>query len=182
MLIAVGKIVVADSSFLINIHIMKWITLLCRVYDKVFVTPTVARECIKIKGTLDRLPCIESIELTREEEKKVSELLSIMAKKFPGEHRGEIECLAASVLRGVPLLISDNFAPWYLQSQDSALAKVRIVRGYYFVAEALEMSVLTARSKRDAETIIRKLSGVYPREAIDRIRKTLLGSLEGEFK
>jgi len=100
--------IVADSSFIINTDILNWLDLLCAVFNKVWITPTVKKETEKIKRLLE-LNCVTITELTNEENKIVNQYLKELEKKFPGQHRGEIESLVIANLRNIPFLISNNF-------------------------------------------------------------------------
>ncbi len=160
------KSIVVDSSFLINLYLLGWFDILCKIYDEIVITPTVKRECKKIENHLKKMECVSWVELSKEEEKEVSKLLEEISKKFPGEHRGEIECVAVAKFRGIPLLISDNFAPWYLKERHRF--PIEIERGHYVITEALGDNVL---KREDLDKILMKIEGVYPKKAIDVIRK-----------
>lgn len=108
--------ITSDASFLINLHLLGWLELLCKIYDKVLITPTVKKECSKIRIILDRMPCMVYVKPSNEEQKFSLGLDKELKKKFPGEHRGEVEALVVAHLRNIPLLLSDN-SPWYLRER-----------------------------------------------------------------
>jgi len=165
------KSIVVDSSFLINMAILNWLDVLCQVYEEIIVTPTVEKECERIKSKLDSMSCVKYIHLSGRENEMVSKLLGEMELKFPGEHRGEVESLVVANSRGIPMLISDNFAPWYLKSKHSEIP-AEVERGYYVVAKALEINAL---KKEDMEDILKKMKGTYPKKAIDAIKERFGG-------
>lgn len=141
--------IVADSSFIINLDILSWLNLLCAVFDKVWITPTVKRETEKIKRLLE-LDCVELTELSNEENKIVNQYLKELEEKFPGQHRGEIESLVIAKSRNIPFLISDNFSPWYIKSKDPEM-KVEIKRGIHFILMALDKKIIIIKNKEDLE-------------------------------
>ncbi len=164
------KSVTADSSFLINIYLLGWLHILCEIYKEVLITPTVKRECNKIREKLEHMPCITYVELSKSEEEKISKMLKELKAKFPGEHRGEVECLVVADSRNIHLLLSDNFAPWYLRSKHNL--SVKIERGYYAIVEALEINAL---KRRNLKKILEKMEGVYPKKIIEIIRRKFGG-------
>lgn len=120
----------------------------------------------EIEDNLKKIECISYVELFKEEEKEAERLLRKISKKFPGEHRGEIECVVIANSRKIPLLISDNFAPWYVKEKYKI--PIEIERGHYVITEALKANVLKTK---DLEKILKKIEGVYPKKAIDFIQK-----------
>ncbi|NVM31122.1 MAG: hypothetical protein HWN65_19955 [Candidatus Helarchaeota archaeon] len=163
--------IIADSSFIINIAILNWLDLLCAIFNKVWITPTVKKETEKIKNLL-KLDCITIIELSDEENDIVNQYLKELEKKFPGEHRGEIESLVVANFRGIPLLISDNFSPWYIKSKYSGI-KVEIKRGIHFISMAIDEKIILIKNKEDLEHLIQKIRGFYPEKAIQSIKKKI---------
>ncbi|PIV70285.1 MAG: hypothetical protein COS08_01035, partial [Euryarchaeota archaeon CG01_land_8_20_14_3_00_38_12] len=149
-------LITVDSSFLINFYLLGWLRFLCKVYDKVLVTPTVRRECIKIKDKMDALPCITNVRLSDKEKKMITKMVEEIKQKFPGEHTGECEALAVAHCRKIPLLVSDNFAPWYLTSRVKGIS-VEIERGSYVVAKALETGVIKPKNDKELEYILDEL-------------------------
>lgn len=172
------KSITVDSSFLINLYLLGQIDLLCKTYIEVLISPTVRRECLKIKSVLDTLPCIKYVELTSDEKKKVETLHKELEEKFAGQHRGETEALVLAASRGVPLMISDNFAPWYLKSKHEEIAKVKLVRGSHIFIQAIENKILVLKNKEDLKNLLRKLEGIYPKKTLDFIWR----KFEGRFK
>lgn len=169
--------VTVDSSFLINLYMLGRLDILCKVYDKVLVSPTVRKECSRIEYALNAMPCIEYVTLSGEEKEKVSAMHEEIRKKFPGEHTGEVEALVVASSRKIPLMISDNFAPWYLRSKHTEI-KVTLARGSHTLVEGIEKKVLEIRSAEELRSFLSELEGIYPRKAIELIRK----KLEGRFK
>ena len=161
--------IVADSSFIINIDILHWLDLLCAIFDKVWITPTVKKETEKIKRLL-KLDCITITELTDEESDIVNQYLKELENKFPGEHRGEIESLVVANLRNIPLLISDNFSPWYIKSKYTEIT-VDIKRGIHVISMAIDEKIILIKNKDDLEQLLQKIKGFYPEKAIKSIKK-----------
>lgn len=58
---------------------------------------------------------------------------------------GEVEALVVASSRKIPLMISDNFAPWYLRSKHTEI-KVALARGSHTLVEGIEKKVLEIRS------------------------------------
>jgi predicted nucleic acid-binding protein len=162
--------ITVDSSFLINIYMLKRLDILCKIYDEVLVPPTVKRECLKIEHALNAMPCIKFVDLSKEETKKVSMLHKEIQQKFPGEHRGEVEALVVASSRKIPLMISDNFAPWYLKSKHAEI-KVILARGFHAFVEGIETKVLKIKNVEGLNAITSELEGIYPRKTIEVIRK-----------
>ena len=171
-----GSITV-DSSFLINLYMLGRLDILCKIYDKVLVPPTVRRECSRIEYALNAMPCIEYVTLSSEEKERVSAMHEEIQKKFPGEHGGEVEALVVANFRKIPLMISDNFAPWYLKSKHAEI-EVALARGSHALVEGIEKKSLEIRNAKELESFLSELEGIYPRKAIDTIRK----KFEDRFK
>lgn len=169
--------VTVDSSFLINLYILGRLDILCKIYDKVLVSPTVRKECSRIEYALNAMPCIEYVTLSRKEEEKIFAMHEEIQKKFPGEHMGEVEALVIASSRKIPLMISDNFAPWYLKSRHTEI-EVVLARGSHALVEGIEKKVLEIRNAEELRSFLGELEGIYPRKAIELIRE----KLEGRFK
>ena len=171
-----GSITV-DSSFLINLYMLGRLDVLCKVYDKVLVSPTVRKECSRIEYALNTMPCIIYVTLSEEEKEKVFAMHEEIQKKFPGEHTGEVEALVIANSRKIPLMISDNFAPWYLRSKHTEI-EVALARGSHALVEGIEKKVIEIKSAEELRSFLGELEGIYPRKAIEIIRK----KFEGRFK
>lgn len=76
----------------------------------------------------------------------------------------EIESLVLSQSRGYFLVISDNFAPWYIRKHHEEYSDVRIFRGTYFFTRLLELGKI----KID---FFDKLIGTYSTKDISRIKQ-----------
>lgn len=94
--------VTVDSSFLINLYILGRLDILCKIYDKVLVPPTVRKECSRIEYALDALPCVKYETLSEGEKEKASTMHEDIQEKFPGEHMGEVEALVVASSRKSP--------------------------------------------------------------------------------
>lgn len=151
--------------------------ILCKIYDRVLVPPTVRKECSRIEHALNTMSCIEYVILSGGEKEKVATMHEEIQKKFPGEHAGEVEALVVSSSRKIPLMISDNFAPWYLRSKHAEI-KVELARGSYTLVEGIEKKVLEIGSVGELKSFLSELEGIYPRKTIELIRR----KLEGRFK
>lgn len=167
-------IITADSSFLINLYMLGRLDILCKIYDKVLIPPTVRRECSRIEYALNTMPCIEYVALSRKEEEKVSAVHEEIQKRFPGEHRGEVEALVVASSRKIPLMISDNFAPWYLKSKHAEI-EVALARGSHALVEGLEKKVFEIKNAGELSSFLNELEGIYPRKVIELIRKKFGG-------
>lgn len=153
---------------------LKRLDILCRIYNEVLVSPTVKRECSKIEHALNAMPCIKYIVLSKKEAEKVSTLHEEIRRKFPGEHRGEVEALVVASSRKIPLMISDNFAPWYLRSKHAEI-EVTLARGFYIFVEGIETKAMKVKSAEELNSLLSELEGIYPRKAIDFIKKKFKG-------
>ncbi|MFQ6129435.1 MAG: hypothetical protein ACE5OT_01325, partial [Candidatus Hadarchaeaceae archaeon] len=164
--------ITVDSSFLINLYMLGRLGILCKIYDRVLVPPTVKKECSRIEYALNAMHCIEYVTLSEEEGEKVSVMHEEIQKRFPGEHRGEVEALVVASYRKIPLMISDNFAPWYLRSKHTEI-EVTLARGSYTLVEGIEKKVLEIRGAEELRSFLSELEGIYPRKAIELIREKL---------
>ncbi|MDI6884695.1 MAG: hypothetical protein QMD00_06210 [Hadesarchaea archaeon] len=120
------------------------------------------------------MPCIKYVALSREEEEKVSTAHEEIQKRFPGEHRGEVETLVVASTRKIPLMISDNFAPWYLKSRHREF-KVALARDSHALVEGIERKVLEIKNVEELSSFLSELEGIYPRKVIELIRQKFKG-------
>lgn len=100
----------------------------------------------------------------------------ISRKNFQGS-TGEVEALIVASFRKIPLMISDNFAPWYLKSRHAEI-EVVLARGTHALVEGIEKKVLEIKNAKEFKLFLSELEGIYPRKVIDTIRK----KFEGRFK
>lgn len=106
------------------------------------------------------MPCIKYIALSKREAEKVSVLHKEIQRRFPGEHKGEVEALVVASSRKIPLMISDNFAPWYLKSKHEEI-EVTLLRGFHALVEAIETEVLKIKSVEELNSFLSELEGIY---------------------
>ncbi|MHA2368957.1 MAG: hypothetical protein ACXADX_09055 [Candidatus Hodarchaeales archaeon] len=155
----------ADTSFLVNMHILGLLDLLCEVLDRIIIPPSVWEESFELHAILAKLACLETVSLTEDEQQEAYRLHDIMSENYKGKHHGEIEALVVAAKRQIPLLLCDNFAPWYLQRiENRALSTVKITRGFYAVEKLLEANLVHS-------DIIRNLEGTYSKKVIERLRR-----------
>ncbi|MFX1512110.1 MAG: hypothetical protein ACFFCQ_05955 [Promethearchaeota archaeon] len=132
------KSIAVDTSFLINMHILGLLDQLCKICDPIFITPSVWEETSELHSLLLKLRCIKRISLSEEERKVAQELHDEFTRKYKGTHHGEIEALVVATFRKIPLILCDNFAPWYLQKLHRGLyLKPQIARGHSAVEKML---------------------------------------------
>lgn len=148
-----------DSSFLYNVWQLKILSKLCVIFEKIYLVPSVIAECQRFRDELADLTCSEEVILSAEEREKAAELHQEFIGSFPGQHHGEIECLVVAQSRAVPLVISDNFAPWFLQKQHSEYRGVTIHRGWWVIGRLIETKALTVE-------FLTELNGRYPQKAL----------------
>lgn len=118
-----------DSSFLYNAFQLEILRYLCLLFDRIILVPSVLSECVRFQSQLLQLKCVEKVILTDIEKREVNKLHKEFTERFPGKHLGEIECLVVANSRAEEIVISDNFAPWFLQKKHSTYDKVKIHRG-----------------------------------------------------
>jgi len=157
---------VVDSSFLYNAFQMDLLLILCKVFQKLILVPSVLSECIRFQDQIDQLKCVEQVKLSSLEVEEVNKLHKSFVKSFPGKHYGEIESLVVANMRNEKLVISDNFAPWYIQKNNQEYKKVEIYRGWWIIGHLIENKELSLE-------ILNKLEGRYPKKAIDNLRRNL---------
>lgn len=155
---------VVDSSFLYNAFQLEILPYLCYLFDRIILVPSVLSECVRFQTQLLQLKCIEKVSLTDAEKREVDKLHKEFTEHFPGKHLGEVECLVVANSRTEEVVISDNFAPWFLQKKHSKYDKVRIHRGWWVVGRLIEM-------KKIDIAFLEKLEGRYPRKALDKLRR-----------
>ena len=157
---------VVDSSFLYNAYQMDLLPILCKVFEKLILVPSVVSECVRFHDQLRLLKCAEEIKLSPYEVEEVKKLHSFFTESFPGKHHGEIECLVVANVRKENLVISDNFAPWYLQKHLQGYHNVDIYRGWWIIGHFIENNELPLE-------FLDKLEGRYPKKALTNLRRTL---------
>ncbi len=153
---------VVDSSFLYNAFQLEILHYLCLLFDRIILVPSVLSECVRFQSQLLQLKCVEKVILTGTEKREVDRLHKEFIEQFPGKHLGEIECLVVANSRTEEIVISDNFAPWFLQKIHSKYNKVSIHRGWWVVGRLIEMNELDIG-------FLEKLEGRYPRKALDKL-------------
>ncbi|MHA2247081.1 MAG: hypothetical protein ACXADY_19205 [Candidatus Hodarchaeales archaeon] len=162
------EIAVLDTSLLINVKILEVLDYLCEIFSEIIITPEVWRESFQFQSDLRKIECLTLVELTKSEENDTRRLHDEFSASFPGKHRGEIEALVLSKSRGYSLLISDNFAPWYIKKNHKEFSGVRIYRGTYFFASLVDLTNISA-------DFIDKLVGIYPQKDIQRMKRRFKG-------
>ena len=155
---------VVDSSFLYNAFQLEILHYLCLLFDRIILVPSVLSECVRFQSQLLQLKCVEKVILTSIEEMEVDRLHKEFTERFPGKQLGEIECLLVANSRAEEIVISDNFAPWFLQKKHPKYDKVRIHRGWWVVGRLIEMKKLEI-------DFLEKLEGRYPRKSLDKLRR-----------
>lgn len=155
-----------DTSFLVNLKLLGVLPHLCAVFSEIVLSPEVWKESSQLHSELSQLPCITVVELTKAERIKSEVLHTEFKQDFPGKHLGEIETLVLARTRGYLLVISDNFAPWYIQKKHAEFSDVQIFRGMYFFSRLIELEVVT-------KDILEKLEGTYPNKDIQRMKRRL---------
>ncbi len=162
------KSAIVDTSFLINMHILGLLDILCNIYDTIFITSTVWDESAELHPFLLKLQCLKQIILTDEELRAEKELHEEFTAKYKGVHHGEIEALIVASFRNIPLVLCDNFAPWYLQrTRGGSLSEPQIARGHSAVERMLSKGLINP-------TFIDNLEGTYPKKAINKLRRRFL--------
>ena len=159
-------IAVADTSFLVNVKRLQVIEDLCNVFSELYIPSTVWDESFQFQSQLERLPCVDIVELTPEEKEEVEKLHEAFTEIFSGTHRGEIEAFVLAKSRGYSLVISDNFAPWYLRKQNLEYSNVLIYRGTYYFARLIELGLID-------KNYLQSLEGTYPAKEIRRLKEGL---------
>ena len=132
----------SSTSFLVNIKLLNILKYLCEVFKEIIISPEVWNESFQFQSELESLECIKIVRLENEEMNKVHQLHNEFTKNYPGKHTGEIEALVLSQSREYSLVVSDNFAPWYIRKHHNEYSKVNIFRGTYFIARLIEIGVL----------------------------------------
>lgn len=155
---------VVDSSFLYSAFQLEILRYLCLLFDRIILVPSVLSECVRFQSQLLQLKCVEKVILTDIEKREVDKLHTEFTERFPGKHLGEIECLVVENSRAEEIVISDNFAPWFLQKKHSKYDKVKIHRGWWVVGRLIEIKKLDIG-------FLEKLTGRYPRKALDKLRR-----------
>ena len=79
---------------------------------------------------------------------------------------GKIETLVLARSRGYYLVISDNFAPWYIRKSHEEYSNVKIFRGTYFFGRLIELEIITI-------DYLEKLKGTYAQKDITRMKRRL---------
>lgn len=158
--------VTLDTSFLVNLILLGYLQHLCKVFSEVVLSPEVWKESYQFHSELNQLHCIRTIELTKKEEIESNLLHNEFIKQFPGKHLGEIETLVLARSRGYYLVISDNFAPWYIRKSHEEYSNVKIFRGTYFFGRLIELEIITIDS-------LEKLKGTYAQKDITRMKRRL---------
>jgi len=158
--------VTLDTSFLVNITRLNVLQYICKIFSEILISPKVWNESFQFHEHLEELPCIKRVTLSKEEQQKVNVLHDHFTANFPGEHLGEIEALVLAETRGYFLVISDNFAPWYIRKDHPEFSNVKIYRGSYFITRLIEMGFI-------GKKILDDLKGIYSQKEIDRIRERL---------
>ncbi len=155
---------VLDTSFLVNLKRLDVLKYLCDVFEEILISPEVWKESFQFHDDLEKLTCIKKEKLTTAERERVNELHEEFSSHFSGKHFGEIEALVLSQSRGFFLVISDNFAPWYIRKHYEEYSKVYIFRGTYFFARLLELGKIKKK-------FFDKLIGTYSTKDISRIKQ-----------
>ncbi|MFW9917209.1 MAG: hypothetical protein ACFFGZ_16515 [Candidatus Thorarchaeota archaeon] len=157
---------VLDTSFLINIKKLGCLDLLCDVFAEVILSPEVWKESFQFHKELESLSCISLTKMSAEENQLVEQLHEEFTETFPGKHRGEIETLVIAKVRRIQLVISDNFAPWFIRRIHSEFENIKIFRGMYFFSRIFELEMLN-------KDFLDKLRGIYPEKEITRLREAI---------
>ncbi len=130
------KIIVVDTSFLVNYYFVGKLEFLCEVFEQLVIAPTVWQECQDVSKrkwsdfypdqtltdvlkTLNCLNILSPKELSHPEVKLVKTLLQTLTgiQRVSETHKGEMESLAILLLRdNIDFLISDNDAPFTLRN------------------------------------------------------------------
>ncbi|MHA1972130.1 MAG: hypothetical protein ACTSW1_03985 [Candidatus Hodarchaeales archaeon] len=126
------EIAVLDTSFLVNLKILGYLEYICDVFHQIVIPPSVYKESYQFYHELEKLACTTLVELTNDEKKMVDQLHKEFTSIYPGKHFGEIEALVIAQQRELNLLISDNFAPWFIKKNHKRFSNVSIFRGTYF--------------------------------------------------
>ena len=155
---------VLDTSFLVNLRRLEVLKYLCDVFNEILISPEVWKESFQFHQDLEKLNCITKEELTTAERERVNELHEEFSSHYAGKHVGEIETLVLSQSRGYFLVISDNFAPWYIRKHHEEYSEVKIFRGTYFFTRLFELGKI----KID---FFDKLIGTYSTKDIFRIKQ-----------
>lgn len=155
---------VMDSSFLYNAFQLKILPDLRHLFDRIILVPSVLSECERFQTQLLQLECVERVNLTEIENKEVEKLHKEFIEQFPGKHFGEIECLVVANSRAEELVISDNFAPWFLQKIHPKYDQVKIRRGWWVMGRLIEIDKLGI-------DFLVKLEGRYPKKALGKLRR-----------
>ncbi|MFX1512765.1 MAG: hypothetical protein ACFFCQ_09280 [Promethearchaeota archaeon] len=157
---------VLDTSFLVNIKRLQTLQYLCTAFSKVIITPEVWKESYQFHSQLEELPCIKVINLSSEETNEVNSLHDEFTERFSGKHIGEIETLVVAQSRNCFLVISDNFAPWYIRERHYKYSKVEIYRGIYYFTRLIEIGILT-------KNVLEMLEGTYSQKEIQRMKEKM---------
>ncbi|MFX0115956.1 MAG: hypothetical protein ACFFB3_15500 [Candidatus Hodarchaeota archaeon] len=157
----------ADTSFFVNMHILRLLDLLCEVFDQILIPPSVWEESFELHSVLSKPACIEEAILTDEESREAEQLHKEFTNIYKGEHHGDVEALVMAVHCMIPLMVCDNFAPWYLQRTGKAtLSHVKIARGFTAVERRLSDGLISS-------DVIERLEKTYPRKINERLRKQI---------
>jgi hypothetical protein len=101
--------------------------------------------------------------LNNSEQEEVEKLHKEFTEEFPGKHLGEIECLVVANSRDEQVVISDNFAPWFLQKKHQIYDQVVIHRGWWVIGRLIELDKLSIN-------FLDKMKGRYPKKALNKLR------------
>lgn len=156
--------VVVDASFIINAYQLSLIDKLCEVFDEILFSPTVWKECQRLWKELGQLRCVKQVILSAAENEKAKELHTNFCESYPGFHLGEIEALVVAKTRNCPIVLSDNFAPWFLRKMYPEFERIQIYRGFYFVDKLLEAKVIPTE-------VLKRLHGIYSQKIIRQLEQ-----------